>query len=71
MATDYSERERKIEAGGDSGPRLSRTLQGHLGRQLRAVYSELIDEPMPDKFAKLLDELATSASKKTQKPEQE
>ena len=52
-------------------PRLSPAMQGHLGRQLRAVYSQLVHEPMPDKLTKLLDELAHSQSKKAQKQERE
>ena len=71
MATDYSDRDREDNVRRGSGPALSRSLQGHLGRQLRAVYTELIHEPMPDKFAKLLEELATSKPQKAEKPEQE
>ncbi len=71
MATDYSDRDRESEAKPVSGPALSRSLQGHLGRQLRAVYTELVEEPIPDKFAKLLEELASSKPQKSHKPEQE
>ncbi len=70
MATDYTDRDSKSAAG--DAPNLSPALQGHLGRQLRAVYSELVHEPMPDKFAKLLEELSASQTKKpAQKQEQE
>jgi Anti-sigma factor NepR len=70
MATQYSDRIRteKVEP---EGPQLSPNLQGHLGRQLRAVYSELIQEPMPDKFSKLLEELAASQKVKSKQREQE
>lgn len=62
MATDFNN---NISSGAaDEAPHLSPSLQGHLGRQLRAAYSELIQEPMPDKFAKLLEELSVSQSKK-------
>lgn len=53
--------------GGDTGggaPPLTPKLQGHIGRQLRAAYSQLVHEPMPDKFTKLIEELA-AAQKKT------
>lgn len=45
-------------------PQLSGSLQGHIGRQLRAAYSELVQEPIPDRFSKLLDELAKSQKTK-------
>lgn len=70
MATDFSDHHIK---GSDatSAPQLSQSMQGHLGRQLRAVYSKLVHEPTPDKFKKLLDELANSQSQKSQKQDRE
>lgn len=62
METDYSDK--PVTAAAVEAPHLSPALQGHLGRQLRAAYSELVHEPMPDKFAKLLEELSVSQSKK-------
>jgi hypothetical protein len=38
-------------------PALPPDWQGHLGAQLRAVYGELVNEPVPDKFFHLLKEL--------------
>jgi hypothetical protein len=32
-------------------------LQAHIGRQLRAVYDEIAQQPVPDRFLQLLDEL--------------
>jgi Anti-sigma factor NepR len=32
-------------------------LQAYIGRQLRAVYDEIVNEPVPDKFVQLLEEL--------------
>ncbi len=32
-------------------------LQDHIGRQLRAVYNELLQEPIPDRFLRLLADL--------------
>jgi hypothetical protein len=39
------------------GARLEADLQAHIGRQLRAVYNEVVNEPVPDRFIKLLEEL--------------
>ena len=36
---------------------LGRSLQAQLGRQLRTIFSDVADEPVPDRFRKLLDEL--------------
>jgi Anti-sigma factor NepR len=36
---------------------LDRSLQAQLGRQLRAIFSDVADEPVPDRFVKLLDAL--------------
>jgi hypothetical protein len=37
--------------------RMEPELQDHIGRQLRAVYKEVLEEPVPDRFLKLLAEL--------------
>jgi hypothetical protein len=36
---------------------LDMEIQARLGRRLRISYQELVDEPIPDKFIKLLNEL--------------
>jgi len=41
------------------GPRLGADLQAVIGQQLRAVYHEILSEPVPDRFVRLLNELAT------------
>jgi hypothetical protein len=38
-------------------PPLASDLQSHIGRQLQAVYDEVLHEPVPDRFLKLLQEL--------------
>jgi hypothetical protein len=58
--------------GGDAPPRqttmdshdlkpprgmLDRSLQAQLGRQLRSIFSDIADEPVPDRFVKLLQAL--------------
>lgn len=47
-------------SGGAPGPqtRLTAEAQGQIGRQLRRAYEELLAEPLPDRFSKLLEELA-------------
>lgn len=36
---------------------LDRSLQAQLGRQLRAIFSDVAEEPVPDRFVKLLEAL--------------
>jgi len=38
-------------------PKLDSRLQAHIGEQLRSYYAELIDEPVPSRFAELLKRL--------------
>ncbi len=40
-----------------SAAKLEPGAQKVLGRELRAMYNELVEEPVPDRFVKLLDEL--------------
>ena len=39
-------------------------VQCEIGRQLRAVYDDIISEPVPDRFLDLLHQLEQSAGKK-------
>jgi len=39
------------DAGGDFA------VHEHIGRQLRGIFDEVVTQPVPDKFRKLLDEL--------------
>jgi hypothetical protein len=43
-------------------PRLDSDLQAVIGQQLRAVYHEVLNEPVPDRFVRLLEQLATKAA---------
>lgn len=43
--------------------------RGLIGHQLREEYRRVLAEPLPDKFSKLLDELAQSDSHPDTKPE--
>jgi hypothetical protein len=44
---------------GSPAPRtgLDAEVQAHIGRQLRAVYDDVANEPIPDRFLRLLREL--------------
>jgi hypothetical protein len=43
--------------------------RGLIGHQLREEYRRVLAEPLPDKFTKLLEELAQSESQSESKPE--
>jgi hypothetical protein len=51
------------EAPQDSDVVLPTEAQGLIGHQLRQEYRRLLSEPLPDKFTKLLDDLAHSERK--------
>jgi hypothetical protein len=63
----HSKNDREREGGMDppqpsdlySAPRgmLDRSLQAQLGRQLRAIFSDVAQEPVPERFIKLLEVL--------------
>ncbi len=40
-----------------SEPKLDRTTQTRLGDQLRAMYDDLVSQPVPDRFKDLLERL--------------
>jgi hypothetical protein len=40
-----------------TGAILEADLQAHIGRQLRAVYEEVVNEGVPERFRRLLEEL--------------
>jgi Anti-sigma factor NepR len=46
-----------VAATPDSGVILDADLQAHIGRQLRAVYEEVVNEAVPDRLLMLLQEL--------------
>jgi hypothetical protein len=47
------------------GVALEADLQAHIGRQLRAVYEEVVNEAVPDRFLKLLEELERKKAKRS------
>lgn len=40
-----------------TGASVQMQVQDHIGRQLRAVYDDLLSQPVPDRFLELLDQL--------------
>lgn len=49
--------------GGKPGARIDAKVRAHLGRKLKSAYQALVEEPVPDRFAKLLDELRRKEGK--------
>jgi len=49
-----------VEIPGSDSYALPPIVQEEIGRRLRAVYGKIAAEPLPEKFAKLLEELAKS-----------
>ncbi|NJO35702.1 MAG: hypothetical protein HC869_24105 [Rhodospirillales bacterium] len=45
------------------GARVDATIRMHLGRKLKTAYQTLVEEPVPDKFLKLLEELRRKENK--------
>ena len=43
---------------------LDRSLQAQLGRQLRAIFSDVAHEPVPDRFVRLLEALESREKKR-------
>jgi len=52
MDTQRPSHDRKVPRG-----MLDRSLQSQLGRQLRSIFSDVANEPVPERFIKLLEEL--------------
>lgn len=44
---------------------IGQEAQDDIGRQLRAVYNEVLDEPVPERFLKLLADLERSQNEKS------
>jgi hypothetical protein len=46
------------------GGKVDRRIQGEIGKQLRAVYEDVVKEPVPDRFLELLKQLEKSTGSK-------
>lgn len=44
-------------------PAVDQHIQHHLGRKLKEAYDDLVRQPVPDKFHRLLDELERKEKK--------
>jgi hypothetical protein len=49
--------EEKPEPPREGEPTASFPLHEHIGRQLKAMFDEVLSQPVPDKFRELLEEL--------------
>jgi hypothetical protein len=76
-ASDRGASDRGASDQEESHPRLGADLQAMIGQQLRAVYHEILSEPVPERFVRLLESLATkegatntkeSATKEAERP---
>ena len=48
------------KTGKRTAPSLDPTIQMHLGRRLRSMFDQVANEPVPDRFRDLLDQLEKS-----------
>jgi Anti-sigma factor NepR len=46
-----------------TGPALNRDIQTKIGQQLRAIYDDVVDQGVPDRFVELLRNLDRDAGK--------
>jgi len=46
--------------------KLGRDVQARLGQQLRAMYDEVVNQGVPDRFSDLIDRLESSGKKEPQ-----
>lgn len=53
----------KAGRDGDAQDGMSPVLQAHIGRQVRAMFDEVADEPIPDHLLRLLKDLDKSGEK--------
>ena len=63
LAIDYSEdySDERLQGGHlVPQPSLDRAIQSRIGDKLRAMYDELLEQPVPDRFKDLLDRLEQS-----------
>jgi hypothetical protein len=57
-AREAAATERASRSGeGEAKPSMHVQIQDHIGRQLRAVYDDVLNQPVPDRLLELLEEL--------------
>ena len=52
----------------DTADSVTRHIDQQIGKELRALYNAVLDEPVPDRFLALLDQLDTAASEAHEPP---
>jgi Anti-sigma factor NepR len=67
MAKRKPDREQEHPLAADAAPGGDFAIHEHIGRQLRGIFDEVVTQPVPDKFRKLLDELERKQSGAKQK----
>ncbi|MGI9476050.1 MAG: NepR family anti-sigma factor [Hyphomicrobiaceae bacterium] len=55
--------DRSVDRGHDDQPWIDSDAEALLGRKLASVYSELVEQPVPDRFKDLLDRLMKERSR--------
>ena len=50
---------------GEAKPQIDPRVQNEIGKHLRAVYDDIINEPVPSKFMDLLEKLERSTTQKS------
>jgi hypothetical protein len=50
--------------GPSEAPQMDLRIQHEIGKHLRAHYDDLVNEPVPDKFMELLEQLEQSVARK-------
>ena len=56
MAKRKPDRDRQLPAAEDAAAG-DFAIHEHIGRQLRGIFDEVVTQPVPEKFRRLLDEL--------------
>jgi hypothetical protein len=57
--------EQKADSDAPEGVSLDPVIQAHIGRELRALFDEIADEPVPDRFLALLQSLEAKKQDKS------
>jgi Anti-sigma factor NepR len=58
--------ESKTKKPGQKPAKLGREVQARLGQQLRAMYDDVVNQGVPDRFTELLDRLDRNGNKDPQ-----
>lgn len=67
MISDEGEAQTSLETQRDDAANLSPEAKEAISARLRAVYGEMLNAPMPDRFTKLLAQLSQSDVKSSEK----